>query len=80
LGQDRKEIYKGKEIIYKSHTAEENVGEMHVKIDQKDLHVMQLEDGSYKTHFLPFQNYGSIEELSKDVIDKVPQFRKGLSK
>jgi hypothetical protein len=39
-----------------------------------------MEDGSYGTHLLPFQNYGSVEELTRDVIDKVPQFRKGLSK
>jgi hypothetical protein len=35
-----------------------------------------MEDGSYATHFLPFRTYRSIEELSKDAIDKVPAFKK----
>ena len=82
----RKEIYKDKEIVYEAPaTAEEDVtgsrsGEVHVRIDHQELHVIRMEDGTYGTHLLPFQNYGSIEQLAKDVIDKVPQFRKGSSK
>ena len=81
MEQNKREIYKGKEIIYEiPTTAEKNVGEIHVTIDNEHIHTTRMEDGSYGTHLLPFQNYGSVEELTKDVIDKVPQFRKGLSK
>jgi hypothetical protein len=75
----RKEIYKDKEIAYDMPPPTEKGsigGEVHVKIDHEDLHVIRMEDGTYGTHLLPFQNYGSIEQLAKDVIDKVPQFRK----
>jgi hypothetical protein len=75
----KREEYKGREIEYDMPgSGQENAasGEIHVKIDEKHLHVMRAEDGSYSTHFLPFQAYNSVEELSKDVIDKVPAFRK----
>jgi hypothetical protein len=74
----KREKYKDREIEYDmpSSNQENAAGEIHVKIDQKHLHVMRAEDGSYSTHFLPFQAYNSVEELSKDVIDKVPAFRK----
>jgi hypothetical protein len=79
----RKEIYKGKEIAYDipATTQKDSTGvEVHLKIDHEDLHVIRMEDGTYGTHLLPFQNYGSIEQLAKDVIDKVPQFRKRSTK
>jgi hypothetical protein len=76
----KREEYKGREIEYDMPSSnQENVagaGEIHVKIDERHLHVMRAEDGSYTTHSLPFQAYNSVEELSKDVIDKVPAFRK----
>lgn len=74
----KREKYKGREIEYDmpSSDQENAAGEIHIKIDEKDLHVMRAEDGSYTTHFLPFQAYNSVEELSKDVIDKVPAFKK----
>jgi hypothetical protein len=77
--EHKKEKYKGREIQYDMPSMEhENIAtaEIHVKIDEKDLHVMRTEDGSYSTHLLPFQAYNSVEELSRDVIDKVPVFRK----
>jgi hypothetical protein len=72
------ENYKGRVIEYDmpSSDQENTAGEMHLKIDKKDLHIMRSEDGSFATHLLPFQTYNSMEELSKDVIDKVPAFRK----
>jgi hypothetical protein len=78
LMEHKKEKYKGKEIEYDMPSSDqENAApdEIHIKIDEKHLHVMRAEDGSYATHFLPFQAYNSVEELSKDVIDKVPAFR-----
>jgi hypothetical protein len=81
----RKEVYKNREIVYEaSTTAQKDItgggGEVHVRIDHEDLHVIRMEDGTYGTHLLPFQHYGSVEQLTKDVIDKVPQFRKRSSK
>jgi len=76
--EHKKEKYKGREIEYdiSSNDQEDAPGEMHIKIDEKHLHIVRAEDGSYTTHFLPFQSYNSMEQLSKDVIDKVPAFRK----
>jgi hypothetical protein len=82
--EHKREKYKGRVIEYDmpSSDQEKNTGhETNVMIDQKHLHVMRMEDGSFVTHFLPFRTYHSIEELSKDIIDKVPEFRKeGSSK
>jgi hypothetical protein len=78
LVEHKSEKYKGREIEYHMPTSDQEnaaAGEMHLRIDKKHLHVMRTEDGSFATHFLPFQTYKSIEELSKDIIDKVPAFR-----
>lgn len=74
----KKENYKGRQIEYDvpSDDQENAASEIRIKIDEKDLHVLREDDGSYTTHFLPFQAYKSVEEISKDVIDKVPAFRK----
>jgi hypothetical protein len=74
----KKEKYKGREIEYDmpARDQENAPGEVHLKIDNKHLHVMRTEDGSFVTHLLPFQNYKSMEELSKDIIDKVPALKK----
>jgi hypothetical protein len=76
--EHKREKYKGREIEYDIPSGDQlsAAGEMHVKIDKKHLHVMRTEDGSFATHLLPFQTYNSMDELSKDVIDKVPAFRK----
>jgi Tyrosinase co-factor MelC1 len=76
--EHKTEKYKGREIEYDmpARDQENAAGEMHLKIDKKHIHVMRAEDGSFATHFLPFQTYNSMEKLSKDIIDKVPAFRK----
>jgi hypothetical protein len=76
--EHKKRKYKGREIQYNISTVEQKnaTGEMDLKIDEKHVHVIRTEDGSFVTHLLPFQTYNSIDELSKDVIDKVPAFRK----
>ncbi len=71
---ERKEMYRNKEIEYLIPEDENYVGEVHVRIGGKHLHTMRLGDGSYTTHSLPFQNYDSIQELTRDVVDKVPYF------
>jgi hypothetical protein len=74
----KKRKYKGREIEYNISTmGQENAtGEMDLKIDEKHVHIIRTEDGLFVTHLLPFQTYNSIDELFKDVIDKVPAFRK----
>jgi hypothetical protein len=77
---ERKEEYLNKEIIYSIPEDKDYVGEIHVLMAGHHLHVMKLGDGSYATHFLPFKNYESIQELTKDVAEKVPFFSKIISK
>jgi hypothetical protein len=74
----KKQKYKGREIEYNISTAEQEnaTGEVDLKIDERHVHVIRTEDGSFVTHLLPFQTYNSMDELSKDVIDKIPAFRK----
>ncbi len=78
LMERKREKYKGREIEYDmpSSDQESTADEMHLIIDKKHLHVMRMEDGSFATHLLPFQAYNSMEKLSKDIIDKVPEFKK----
>jgi len=71
----KKEIYKGREIVFEIPDDDNYVGEIRVEIDGQHLHVIRLEDGTYGAHLLPYSNYPSLLELAKDVIDKVPQFR-----
>jgi hypothetical protein len=78
--ENTKQEYKGKEIVYVVPEDKSYIGEIHVKIDQEHLHAIRLENGLYTTHFLPHQQYSSIYELAKDVIDKVPQFSKSSSR
>jgi hypothetical protein len=73
---EREEIYHNSQIIYSIPKDEQYMGEINIKIGGQHVHAMRLSDGSYATHFLPFKNYNSIEELAKDVVDKVPYFRK----
>jgi len=78
LVEHKKRKYKGREIEYNLSTVEQKnaTGEMDLKIDEKHVHIIRTEDGLFVTHLLPFQTYNSIDELFKDVIDKVPAFRK----
>jgi hypothetical protein len=71
---ERKEEYHDKEIEYSIPEDEHYIGEIHVRIAGKHLHTMRLSDGSYAAHSLPFINYDSIQELTRDVVDKVPYF------
>ena len=69
-------MYHNTEITYSIPEDERYVGEIHMKIGGQHLHAMRLSDGSYATHFLPFKNYDSVQQLAKDVVDKVPYFSK----
>jgi len=71
----QKEIYKGREIDFDVPDDNNYIGEIRVEIDGQHLHVIRMEDGTYGAHLLPYNNYPSLVELAKDVIDKVPQFR-----
>jgi hypothetical protein len=72
---ERKEIYHKKEIVYSIPEDPKYVGEIHVNMAGHHVHVMKLIDGSYSTHFLPFKSYDSMQELTRDVMDKVPYFK-----
>jgi hypothetical protein len=76
---EHKEIYRNKEIIYSIPEDRQYVGEIHVLMAGHHVHAMKLSDGSYTTHFLPFKDYDSIQELMRDVADKVPFFSKVMS-
>jgi hypothetical protein len=41
---------------------------------------MKLQDGTYATHYFPYWGYSSLEDLAKDIIDKVPEFGPNLIK
>ena len=49
-------------------------------IDNANVHVMKLQDGTYATHYFPYWGYSSLEDLAKDIIDKVPEFGPNLIK
>ncbi len=74
-----KEKYRNKEIIYSIPEDEQYIGEIHVKMAGHHLHAMKLGDGSYATHSLPFKNYDSLQELMRDVANKVPYYSKIMS-
>lgn len=76
---ERKILYRNKEIIYSIPEDKNYVGEIHILMAGHHLHAMKLGDGSYATHFLPFKNYDSVQELTRDVTDKVPYFSKIMS-
>jgi hypothetical protein len=73
-----KENYKGKEIIIETPEDPNYVGEIGLQIDGKHVHTIRMEDGTYSCHLLPYANYNSPFELSKAVIEKVPQFNNRL--
>lgn len=49
-----------------------------ITIDGIDTHIMELSDGSYATHYLPYWSYDTVEELSKDLVDVIPMFSSDL--
>jgi hypothetical protein len=69
-------MYRNKAIIYSIPEDPEYVGEIHAKVEGHHIHAMKLIDGSYATHFLPFRSYSSVQELTRDVMDKVPYFKR----
>ena len=66
--------YKQKEIIIEVPEDPNYIGEILLQIDGKHIHAIKMEDGTYSSHLLPYSNYNSPLELSKAIIDKVPQF------
>lgn len=68
------ENYKEKGIIIEEPEDPNYIGEITVQIDGKHIHAIRMEDGTYSCHLLPYSSYDSPLELSKAVIDKVPQF------
>ena len=67
--------YKNKEITYSIPDNPNYVGKIDLEIEHKHVHALRLIDGTYATHFLPYLHYDSIEELTNEVIDKVPFYR-----
>jgi hypothetical protein len=51
-----------------------------LSIDDADIHVMTLQDGTFSTHYFPYWSYDSLEKLARDLIDKVPEFGPHLIK
>jgi hypothetical protein len=68
-------IYRNKEITYSIPEDPNYVGKIDLEIDHKHVHALKLIDGTFATHFLPYLHYDSIEELTNEVIDKVPFYR-----
>jgi hypothetical protein len=73
--REQNETYKDIQITYSIPQDKRYVGDVKIKIGDKHIHAIRLSDGSYGTHFLPFKNYDSVEQLAKDIVDKVPYFR-----
>jgi hypothetical protein len=57
-----------------SHNHDHNM----ITIDNIRIHVMNMSDGRYKTHYLPYWTYSSLEDLSKDITDMTPRFNSAL--
>ena len=51
-----------------------------LSINDADIHVMTLKDGKFATHYFPYSSFDSLEEMAKDLIDKVPEFGPHLIK
>lgn len=41
---------------------------------------MKLQDDTYATHYFPYWSYSTLEDLAKDIIDKIPEFAPNLIK
>jgi hypothetical protein len=71
---EKREAYKSREILIE--TAETDENQVRLSIDEKQIDVVRDENsGKYTTYILPYQEYSSIEDLAKDVIDYLPSFR-----
>lgn len=71
---EKREAYKSREILIE--TAETDENQVRLSIDGKQIDVVRDENsGKYATYTLPYQEYSSIEDLAKDVIDYLPSFR-----
>lgn len=51
-----------------------------LSIDNVDIHIMNLQDGTFATHYFPYWSYDTVEKLARDLIDKVPEFGPHLIK
>lgn len=72
---ERKELYRDNEIAYSIPEDPNYVGDIHAQVGGHHVHIMKLIDGSYATHLLPFRSYSSVQELTRDVMDKVPYYK-----
>jgi hypothetical protein len=72
---EQKESYHGKEITYSIPEDPSYNGDIHAQIGGHHVHIMKLIDGSYTTHLLPFRSYSSMQELTRDIMDKVPYYK-----
>jgi hypothetical protein len=68
-------MYKNKEIAYSISEDPNYVGKIDLEIEHHHVHALRLLNGKYATHFLPYLEYDTIEELTNEVIDKVPFYR-----
>lgn len=72
--------YKGREIIIETagHGGSgSHEHKVHLSIDNKDIHVMSLVDGTFSTHYLPYAKFPTVLSLAKGLVDKVPLFSEG---
>jgi hypothetical protein len=63
------------EITYSIPEDPSYVGDIYAQVGGHNIHIMKLIDGSYATHLLPFRSYSSVQELTRDVMDKVPYYK-----
>ena len=85
---NRSFFYHGKEIVINENLQrldhsliEYNNHDHHhpsLTIDNAEIHIMKLQDGTYATHYFPYWGYSTLEDLAKDIIDKVPEFGPNL--
>ncbi|MBW4491682.1 MAG: hypothetical protein KME26_00940 [Oscillatoria princeps RMCB-10] len=71
---EERRTYKNREILIKTDDSEPQL-----LISGKQIDVARdAASGRYSTSYLPYEDYESIEELAKDVIDYVPSFKRDL--
>jgi hypothetical protein len=74
----QEEIYKNKQIRIEIDEDKDHFDhgkdKTRVFIDNQHIHIMNVSDNQYSTHYLPYFIFPNLMELAKTVIDKVPLF------
>jgi len=67
-------------ISHDMHGIQDMHGHDILSIDDADIHIMTLQDGTFATHYFPYWSYDSLEKVAKDLVDRVPEFGPRLIK